>query len=78
MTRLISLIKKKMTGEATAEDEKELNQLAGSEEERKKLYQAIFSKAEETGDDDLTETEKAFAVHYVKLREGMKKEKGGS
>ncbi len=70
MERFLNLIKKKLVGEATQEDEAELSRLLYNNEERKELYTILFSKNLDKQEIDWLAAEQAYAAHYVKMQSG--------
>lgn len=66
--RFFYLLKQRITGIANQDEEKELNQLLEDNEEFRQLYTILFRNTSAMSEEDLLETEQAFASHSVKMQ----------
>jgi transmembrane sensor len=66
--RFFYLLKKRMTGKVNPQEEKELLELLHENEELKQVFTAIFQKGNEPTEQDMLETEQAYASHSVKMQ----------
>jgi ferric-dicitrate binding protein FerR (iron transport regulator) len=68
MDRIIYLIAKQLTKEATVSETKELEQLLSEDESLNQLYKAVFAKKGSESEEDWLDVSQAFATHYVKMQ----------
>ena len=66
--RFFYLLKQRITGIANQDEERELNQLLEDNEEFRQLYTILFRNTSAMSEEDLLETEQAFASHSVKMQ----------
>lgn len=66
MDRFVDLVKKKLAGELTGEDEAELNQLLNSDEEHKELYSILLSNIPGNKEVNWTTAEEAMQHIIIK------------
>lgn len=67
MERFIELVKGKMVGELTGEEETEFLQLLENRNDLKRLFEIVFANEDKTSAQDMLDAEKAYAVHFVKM-----------
>ena len=66
--RFIYLVKRRLTNTATLQEEEELSRLVEQDEELKQLYNTLFLHQPVNNEQDLLETEQAYASHSVKMQ----------
>jgi ferric-dicitrate binding protein FerR (iron transport regulator) len=68
MDRIIYLIARQLTKEATVLETKELEQLLSEDESLNQLYKAVFAKKASESEADWLDVSQAYATHYVKMQ----------
>jgi transmembrane sensor len=68
MDRIIYLIARQLTKEATVLETKELEQLLSEDESLNQLYKAVFAKKASESEEDWLDVSQAYATHYVKMQ----------